>query len=681
MSQMTQVTSLATDCTNEPIMNPPATPSTSGQGVSLPEDGTFYRHFFAVAFEGMAVSENGRILDFNAEALRAFGYTREELIGTELVRLVAPESRAAVATAVAANSDALYVLTFLHKDGSRFEAEAQAKVVVIGGRHLRLTVLRDITARRQSEESLHDSQLRLRLAMGMARLGQWELDLAANRFTFDDTFLQLLGTNAVQEGGHTMMADDYARRFIPPEEMAVVGREIAAASATTDPDYNSRVEHRFIRADGSRGIMLVQIAVVKDAAGRTVRTYGVNQDVTEQRQAEQQRIRLETQLQQAQKMEALGTLAGGIAHDFNNILTGILGQLQLTEMDIPPGHPSRAGLAEAAKAGRRARELVARILAFSRHNPRDRKPLALGPVISEALQLLRASLPATIEIRPQIAPDCPPVLCDSAQIHQILMNLGTNAVHAMRERGGVLTVSLARVSPSTEVRRQHPQVRAEHIVRLSVRDNGSGMDETVLKRIFEPFFTTKETGQGTGLGLTMVYSIIQDHLGAIVAESTPGKGTVFDLYFPAAAGAARPVNPTTPPLVLPTGQFGRGRRLMLVDDDEDVRGVGASMLRRLGFLPAVYASPLEALSAFRAAPGEVCAVLSDLTMPGLTGVELARQLTLIRPGLPMILASGYLDNQAMVDAKQSGVNHIIRKPFELHDLATQLRAVLGEPVA
>jgi len=650
-------------------------PAESAPLFSDPEG--LYRALFLTSFDAMALSEAGIFVDANEAALRIFGYTREEVIGTSLARCVAPEFLPALAANIATNREYAAEFRLIRKDGTQFDAEVQAKTIEFGGRSLRLSILRDITQRRQTAESLHDSQAKLGLALGLARLGQWEMDVATGTFIFDDDFLKLLGTTAEREGGHRMAAAEYARRFIPPGEAAIVAEEVGKAIAAADPNFTRQLEHQFIRADGSLGIMLVRFGIVKDATGRTIRTYGVNQDVTEQKVAEQQRVRLGEQLQQAQKMEALGTLAGGIAHDFNNILTGILGHLQLATMDLPPGHPARAGVDEAAKAGRRARDLVARILAFSRHSQHERKPAALAPVVDEVLHLLRASLPATIRINRLVAPDCPPVLCDAAQIHQVIMNLGTNAAHAMRGHGGVLTVELARVVPDGPLRRRHPQINPSHTIRLSVRDTGTGMDDAVLKRIFEPFYTTKATGEGSGLGLTMVYSIIEDHLGAIVVESAPGEGTTFDLYFsPAPAGVA-----TAPALSVPRrpalAPFGRDRPVLLVDDDEDVRAVGTTILRRLGFRPVAFADPAAALIAFRAAPDLFCAAISDLTMPGMTGVELAAQLLALRPELPLVLASGNLNT----DAERHGVQHTIRKPFDLEELASLLRQLLHEPAA
>jgi CheY-like chemotaxis protein len=387
-----------------------------------------------------------------------------------------------------------------------------------------------------------------------------------------------------------------------------------------------------------------------------------------------------------QKMEALGTLAGGIAHDFNNILTGILGNLQLAEMDLPKGHPAYIALESADKASRRARDLVARILSFSRLEHDHRVAAPLGPVVREATQLLSVGLEGDIGIRTQLDTACPPVIFDAGQIHQVIMNLGTNSIYAMKQ-GGVLTVELRQVAPSNALRERHPQVTAEHTVCLTIRDNGSGMDEAVLKRVFEPFYTTKTFGQGTGLGLAMVHAIVSSHGGAIVVESTPGAGTTFDLYFPAAPVKAPAELPAAPapgvdaPRKSRFVPFGNNRGILLVDDEDSVLTIADSLLRRFGFAPRSFALPVEALKAFKADPDGFSVVISDLTMPEMTGLELCQQILAIRPGIPIILTSGYLNTEALQKARLSGVRSVIKKPFDVKELVAQIRLVLDEPAA
>jgi CheY-like chemotaxis protein len=374
-------------------------------------------------------------------------------------------------------------------------------------------------------------------------------------------------------------------------------------------------------------------------------------------------------------MEALGTLAGGIAHDFNNILTGILGNLQIAQMDLSKGHPSYPALESADHAAHRARALVARILSFSRPRQDNHAPGPLGPTVLEAVELLRAGLPGGMEIDP----NCANVDFDSGQIHQAIMNLGTNSAHAISDSGGAISISLRPVKPSQSLMDLHPQVTAAHSVCLSVRDNGSGIRPEVLKRMFEPFFTTKSFGQGTGLGLAMVHTIMTGHKGAIIVESSPGYGTRFDLYFPAAVdptASAVPAYQTPRPGRL--APFGRNRQIMLVDDEDSVRLVGANLLKRLGFLPSAFARATDALDAFKAKPEDFCIVISDLTMPGMTGVELARHVLAIRTSIPFILTSGHLQVDARQSALQTGIRSVIAKPFEVDDLVRQIQSALGD---
>ncbi|HEY5226934.1 MAG TPA: ATP-binding protein, partial [Opitutaceae bacterium] len=340
-------------------------------------------------------------------------------------------------------------------------------------------------------------------------------------------------------------------------------------------------------------------------------------------------------------------------------------------------HPAQETLAASVQACRRARDLVARILSFSRLEHDNRASALLGPTVTEAVQLLRVGLQKNIEIRLSVAPDCPAVLFDPSQIHQVVMNLGTNSIQAMQGAGGVLKMDLEPVVPSASLRERYPQIEERHTVRLKLRDNGCGMDESVLKHVFEPFFTTKAGGGGTGLGLAMVHAIIKSHDGAIVIESIPNLGTTFELYFPAAKdGPAKPPAAPAPVRIADFAPFGKGRRIMLVDDQEEVRVTGAILLRKLGFVPSAFASPTEALAEFQAAPSDICAVISDLTMPEMTGVELAQRILAVRPGTPIIIASGYLPPETRDKFLSLGVSSIIGKPFELREITERVRAAV-----
>jgi PAS domain S-box-containing protein len=397
----------------------------------------------------------------------------------------------------------------------------------------------------------------------------------------------------------------------------------------------------------------------------------ITRDITASIEADNVRKNLEAQLRQAQKMEAIGTLAGGIAHDFNNILTGILGNIELAQLEIPDQHPARNFLRGALKASNRARDLVAQILLFSRRRDQQRSVCALDRVVKEALSLLRASLPSTIEFRIDIALKCPRVLCDTTQIHQVIMNLGTNAAHAMRESGGVFTVTLGPAEADPVLAAAHPQLASGRAVCLTMRDTGCGMDAPTRERIFEPFFTTKPSGEGTGLGLAVVHGIMQSHDGAITVESEPGKGTEFRLYFPAIetddADASRS------PFQIP---LGRGERVLLIDDEASIAQIGQRMLEKLGYRATSLTSSTEGITLFNATPEAFDVVITDLTMPEITGVELARRILARDPHKPLILSTGFMRSLDIDRARNLGVKHFIEKPFTLHSLATQLREAL-----
>jgi PAS domain S-box-containing protein len=635
---------------------------------------------------GMALAAiSGRWLEVNPAFCKIVGYTREEMLALDFQTLTHPDDRQAGAELVKRTLEGPATKyqrekRYVHKDGHPVWIQLNFSLIKNPDgtpRHF-VSQVQDITGRRQAELSLRDFQSRLILAMDMARLGHWEYDVASDRFHFDQNYYKLLRTTSELQGGALMSSADYVSKFLPPEEAELVLNEIRKAVETPDPGYTRKLEHRFIRADGSMGTLSVRFAVTKDSEGRTVSVFGLDQDISEQREAEQQRNNLEDQLRQSQKMDALGKLAGGIAHDFNNILTGIIGNLQLAELDIPAGHPASPALEEAGKASKRARDLVARILSFSRHERNDRHAAPLGPIISEAVQLLRASLPSTIDIRTRIGLDCPPVLFSEAQMHQVVMNLGTNAAHAMREQGGVLFVELRHSEPTRELMVRNPQITPRHTVCLTIRDSGRGMSQEVLKRIFEPFFTTKAVGEGTGLGLAVVHNIIQNHDGAIVVGSTPGVGTAFEIYFQAAAACDSGEGGTAPGFAPDTLEaFGNGRNVMLVDDEQSVRQLGVSLLTRMGFRVEAFSHPVAALGAFLSNPGQYAVVISDLTMPDMTGLELARRITDAQPGIPFIVASGNFHLSEQDEDLVLNHLHVIEKPFEVSQFVTQLRAALG----
>jgi signal transduction histidine kinase len=380
---------------------------------------------------------------------------------------------------------------------------------------------------------------------------------------------------------------------------------------------------------------------------------------------------LQSQLLQSQKLEAIGTLAGGIAHDFNNILGGILGYTEAALYELPEDSEARGHLKNALALVGRATSLVRQILAFSRKDVAERKPVASHALVKEALKLLRASIPSTIEIRAEISPEAGMIMADPTQIHQVLLNLCTNAVHAMEGGMGVLSIRLSPEVLDAAAARAAGDLPPGRYVKLTVADTGSGIDPAILDRIFEPFFSTKEKQKGTGLGLWVVHGIIKSHGGSISVTSTPGTGSSFSVRLPRLAeeSEGQPVGDQGP---LPVGS----ERILFVDDEEQLVEVGRTTLQSLGYFVIATTSSKRALEIFREAPQAFDLVITDQTMPALTGSELTRELRKIKPGLPVILCTGYDDAVPEETARQVGVEVMLRKPIFRRQLAEAVRAAL-----
>jgi PAS domain S-box-containing protein len=396
-------------------------------------------------------------------------------------------------------------------------------------------------------------------------------------------------------------------------------------------------------------------------------------DASERKRSEAERNKLEQRLAQAQKMEAIGTLAGGIAHDFNNILYPIIGFTEMVIDDLPEDCLQRKNLDEVLRAAQRASDLVRQILAFSRQREQDRKPLKVQPIIREALVLLRASLPSTIEICQDIDPACGAIMADPTQVHQIIMNLCTNAFHAMREQGGVLHISLADVQVAANDTSVDLALAPGAYVRLGIGDTGQGMTRETLGRIFEPYFTTKEPGHGTGLGLSVVHGIVTRHGGSINVVSEPGKGATFNVYFPRIEAAPPSAQaPTEEPA--PSGH----ERILLVDDEVQIVTMLRQMLEGMGYRVTARTSSIEALEAFRAKPDAFDLVITDLTMPQLIGTELARTILALRPGIPVLLCTGFSGLAVQEKAKEIGIRDYVMKPVVKSDMAKKVRTILDQ---
>ncbi len=437
--------------------------------------------------------------------------------------------------------------------------------------------------------------------------------------------------------------------------------------------------------------------------------YVFGNDITARKQAEAERISLETQLQESkkleaiatleaqlresQKMEAIGTLAGGIAHDFNNIIAAILGNAELARQDLQANPAALESVAEIRKAATRARDLVQQILSFSRRQPTARKRIRLAPVIKESLRLLRATVPARVALEAHLDPGVPAVLADATQVEQVLINLVANAAQAMRGRPGRVDIRLGVVPAEVLASATQPALRAligrytGQIVQLSVSDDGPGMAPETLVRVFEPFFTTKPVGEGTGLGLSVVHGIVHGHDGEIVVESTPGRGTSFVIYLP--AGVSSTANAADSPAAQSSGSDatamtpkpearttgGPGPRLLYIDDEEALVFLVKRVLERRGWRVGAHVNQRDALDALRADPAAYDLLITDYNMPGMSGLDVARAARTIRPGLPVVIASGFIDEELRTHATAAGVQELIFKTSALEDFCGAIQAL------
>jgi signal transduction histidine kinase/ActR/RegA family two-component response regulator len=409
--------------------------------------------------------------------------------------------------------------------------------------------------------------------------------------------------------------------------------------------------------------LLEAITVIGGQIGQFVR----------RRQAEEQRQVLEAQLRQAQKTQAIGTLATGIAHEFNNVLRAILANVELARMDIDAQHPARESIDEIDKASRHAREVVQRILGFARPQAPARRRVVLSDVAKEAVRLLGVTLPAGIELTVDFTQDTPEVLADETQIQQLLINLGTNAWQAMSGRSGRIVVRLAGVTLETAGMPAIPGLKPGRFAQLSVSDCGAGIDPETRERIFDPFFSTKSVGEGTGLGLTVVHSIVQGHEGAIDVQSEVGKGTTFHIYLPAALPAGAP----EAALETPARTHGGGRHVLFLDDNEALVSAMVRMLSRHGYRVSGHTVAEEALDAVRAAPDEYDLFVSDAIMPRWSGLDVARELSKIRPDLPIAIFAGHIDAELARKAQALGVRQVLNKLNASEELLDAIDRLAG----
>jgi PAS domain S-box-containing protein len=456
--------------------------------------------------------------------------------------------------------------------------------------------------------------------------------------------------------------------FVPSEDTSQTLDKIK--QALEGQSLSNHETHRLTK-DGSLIDVSISAAHYKDTKGEIAGIVVSLQDITSRKLAESEKAKLEAQLRQAQKMEAIGTLAGGIAHDFNNILGVIIGFADLS-MLAAQDNPSLTGnLQKVLDAGIRAKDLVKQILTFSRQTEQEFKPTRLSLVAKELVEMLQATIPPSITMNKEVINDCV-VMADSTQLHQVLMNISTNAVQAMQETGGVLSLTLDMIELDEDSVHLVPDIKPGVYQKISISDTGTGIPQERLDRIFDPFFTTKKKGEGTGLGLSVAHGIVKNHGGKITVYSEPGKGTTFTIYLPALTEKESTTSISEVKRTLPTGN----EHILYVDDEELLVEVGASILGKLGYRVTSFISSLKALENFRQNPHDYDLVVTDLNMPMMTGIDLAGELIRLRRDIPIILCTGFSDKVSSTLSQSIGIKKTIMKPIVARDIAIAIREAL-----
>jgi len=522
-----------------------------------------------------------------------------------------------------------------------------------------VTLFENISQRKQAEMKLLESEERFRLSFYISpdaiNINRLEDGLFVD---INEGFTKLTGFTRNDVIGRTSLEIGlWSRR----EDRETLLRRLKSQG------HYENLEADFRRKDGSvgRGLMSARVIHLQGVP----HILSITRDITERKRAEEERKVLEARLQRAQRMEAIGTLAGGIAHDFNNILMAMIGFTELAKIENDREARNEC-LAQAMAACKRARDLVNQILTFSRMQETEKQPIQLNPLIKEGVKLLRSSIPSTIEIREAIVTKPTVVVADPTQIHQVLMNLCTNSAHAMRQGGGVLRISLQQEEIGRGASPGTLGLGPGWYAKLEVSDTGQGIDEANLDRIFDPFYTTKPQGEGTGLGLSVVYGIVKSCGGAIEAASKPGQGTTITVYLPLAASSGAAAARGEPEVK------GGHERILFVDDEAMLADLTGRMLRSLGYQVTTRTSSVEALELFRARQGDFDLVITDVTMPNMTGADLAKAVLAIRPGMPVILCTGYSEIMTAEQAAELGIRGYVMKPMTRRDLGRAIREVL-----
>lgn len=639
---------------------------------TLRESEERYRLLWQTTTDAVLIIDDQGLIQFANPALeRLFGHRPDEVIGGPLGLLQPERLRGAHDRAFARYLQSgrrtldwrATETVGLHANGGELPIEIAFSELPVGGRRHFAAFMRDLSERHRAQLALRRSEAQFRALTALSSDWYWELD--------EDCRYTVLSEGAQRSG----LLDAAAALGRRPWELADAGLGDGWA-----PQREMLLRREAFRdlelvvtdLAGAEQVLSISGEPVFDDAGAFAGYRGVGRNVTPERRAEERRRELEDHLRQSQKLEAIGALAGGIAHDFNNIVAGILGNAQLALQDLAPGHPAVQSVEQIRKAGLRGRDMVQQILTFARRRPKRPVRCDVGELVDETLGLVRPTVPTSVKIERRLPARPLQVFADPTQLEQALINLCANAWQAMAGRPGRIEIGAVEVALDAAAADLLGGLQPGRYVHLSVRDDGPGMDEATCKRVFEPFFTTKPEGQGTGLGLSVVHGIVRGHGGAITVESAPGRGCTFNLWLPAGrpggvAVAAQPADRAID---------GAGRQVLYVDDDEVLTLMVSRLLERANFRVMVFSQGAQALAWLQQAPWAVDALVTDLNMPGLSGLEVLREARAIRASLPVIIGSGNLSLEALAEAQQAGVRATFNKQNVLDELPALLAEVL-----
>jgi len=528
-----------------------------------------------------------------------------------------------------------------------------ARILIIDDEHIILSITRDVTEKKLIEKKLIESEARYREYFEENLSGSYISTPEGKLIACNNKFVTIFGFKNKPHALDTHIT----QVFNTPNERTDFIKKLQHEKRIMGSECN------FKKIDGTPITMIENASGVFDKEGNLETIRGDLLDITEQRM-------LESRIRQTQKMEAIGLLAGGIAHDFNNILYPILGHSEMLLEDIPDGDQSKVSVLEIHTGVLRAKDLVQQILTFSRQEKGEMKLMKIQPILKEAMKMIRATIPATIDIHQDIDPGCGVIKADPTKVHQIIMNLATNAYHAMEGNGGIMNLGLKQIE-FKNFDLVNPDLEPGTYACLTVKDTGMGMDKALSQRIFDPFFTTKKKGKGTGMGLAVVHGIVTGMKGSIQVHSKPGNGTEFHVYLPIEKSVFD-IEDIHPKEIAQGGT----ERILLVDDEQGIVTMEKKLLKRLGYEVTSRTSSIEALEAFRSDPSKFDLVITDMAMPNMSGGQLSAELVRIRPDIPVLLCTGFSETMSEEKAASMGIKGFLLKPILMKDLSNKIREVL-----